>query len=169
MPMPALTIPDVIGAGLAAEARDRLERAGYTRYRLLDRGSYEYIDAPDLPHLVEALHGVASEVAARELVVAQARVVRLLPGDFIFVRHDRVHDDRPVEVVLDLSSSPTSAAEIHYRHRGQVFFVAPSRPGALTLVERGPTVMCNHTYVSKLEANASVVRFILLMRATAPA
>ena len=55
-------------------------------------------------------------------------------------------------------------AEVHYRRRGQVFFRAPCAPGSLAIVERGPTVSCNHTYVSKRHADASVVRLVLLLR-----
>jgi hypothetical protein len=61
-----------------------------------------------------------------------------------------------------------AGAEVHYRHRGQVFFTFPSTPGALALVERGPTVMCNHTYVSQRTPDASVVRLIVLLRDAEP-
>jgi hypothetical protein len=55
-------------------------------------------------------------------------------------------------------------ADVDYRRRGQAFFRAPSAPGSLSVVERGPTVTCNHTYVSKLHAAADVVRLIVLLR-----
>ena len=55
-------------------------------------------------------------------------------------------------------------AEIHYRRRGQVYFRVPCVPNALAIVERGPTVTCNHTYVSKLHPDASVVRLVVLLR-----
>ena len=68
-----------------------------------------------------------------------------------------------VELVLDLSPAALPGAEVRYRHRGQFVFTFPSTPGALALIERSPTVICNHTYVSKLQA-ASVVRLIVLLR-----
>jgi hypothetical protein len=74
-----------------------------------------------------------------------------------------VHEDRPVEVVLDLSPAPAPGAEVHWRHRGQLFFAMPSAPGSLAIVERGPTVMCNHTYVSRRNEGASVVRLMMLL------
>ena len=159
--MPALTVPSAIGEELAGEVRARLEHAGYTRYALLDRASYEDVKTPGEAELLEILRALASEITGRALVVAEARALRLSPGDYVLVRHDRVHDNRPVELVLDLSAAPVPGAAVHYRHRGQVFFAVPSQPGALALVERGPTVMCNHTYVSKLLAGAVVARLVV--------
>jgi hypothetical protein len=163
--MPATLVPSVIGAALAADVRARLAAAGYERYALLDRGSYERSSAGSEAALCEMLLGIASEVTGRALSVAEVRALRLLPGDYLLVRHDRVYDGRPIEVTLDLSALPVRAAEIHYRHRGQVFFVVPSQPGTLAVVERGPTVMANHTYVSRLNEGAEVVRLVLLLRA----
>jgi hypothetical protein len=164
--MPAVVVPDALGAALAAEARARFERAGYTRYALLDRGRYEVSRSPPEAELLAALTAIASEVTGRSLAVADARVLRLGPGDYVLVRHDRVYEDRPVELTLDLSSARVPGAAVHYRHRGQVFFMMASAPGALALVERGPTVMCNHTYVSKRDAAAAVVRLVVLLRAS---
>jgi hypothetical protein len=163
-PLPAVTVPSAVGPALAAEVRARLAQSGYRRYRLVDRGSYDELREPAEPELLRALAGIASEVTARSLVPAESRVLRLDPGDYLLVRHDRVHDDRPVELVLDLSPAVVPGAEVHWRHRGQVFYALPSSPGALAIVERGPTVMCNHTYVSKRNAGASVVRLVVLLR-----
>jgi hypothetical protein len=164
MPMPAVVVDRAVGDVLAGEVRSRLERAGYERYALLDRGSYDEVKSPNEPELLAALTVVAMEVTGRPLVLAESRAVRLSPGDYILVRHDRVHDDRPVELVLDLSAMSVPGAEVHYRHRGQVFFAVSSAPGALAVVERGPTVMCNHRYVSKRYVGAAVVRLIVLLR-----
>lgn len=162
--MPAVTIPTAIGSKIAAELRTRFLDRGYTRYALLDRGSYDGLDAPPIPDLVPIFEGVSSEVTGRALTVASARVLRLLPGDYLLVRHDRVHEERPVELVLDLSPMSVPDAEIHWRHRGQVFFTMRSTPGAMTLVERGPTVMSNHTYVTKRWTGTAVVRLVVLLR-----
>jgi hypothetical protein len=166
-PMPAVVVPHALGAELAADARERLERAGYTRCALLDRGSYDEVRGVDEPELLEALAAIAGEIAGRPLVVAEARALRLLPGDYVLLRHDRVHEDRPVELMLDLSAASVPGAAVHYRHRGQVYFAHPCTPGALSLVERGPTVLCNHTYVSKRHVGASVVRLVVLLRSAA--
>jgi len=163
-PMPAVVVLSAIGAELAAAVRGRLENVGYTRYALLDRASYEHAPAAGETELLEILRALASEITARALVVAEARALRLGPGDYLLVRHDRVHEDRPLELLLDLSPAPVPDAEVHYRHRGQVYFGVPSQPGSLAIVERGPTVMSNHTYVSKLHAGASVVRLVVLLR-----
>jgi len=162
--MPAVIVPSAIGADLAAEARATLEATGYARYTLVDRGSYGFVDDPPLPALLETLVGIASAVTGRELSRVGARVLHFGPGDYLLVRHDRVHEDRPVELVLDLSPRAVPGTAIHYRHRGQVYFAAQSQPGALTIVERGPTVMANHTYVSKRFTDASVVRLVVIAR-----
>ena len=164
MVLPVKVIEDAIDPETCAIARKQLAQAGWTRWSLLDRGSYDFVDAPELPFLLGAVTRLARESAGRELTVDHARAVRMLPGDYVFVRHDRVYDDRPVEVVVDLSASPVAGAEVHYRHRGQVFFVFPSRPGAAAVVERGPAVMRNSTYVSKRLGYAEVVRLFVLLR-----
>ena len=163
-PLPAVIVPAAIGAAVASEVRARLEHAKYTRYALLDRGSYDVLANPAEPELLDVLCGIAVEVTGRSLSLVESRALRLGPGDYLLVRHDRVFDDRPIELVLDLSVAPVPGAEVHWRHRGQVFFTMPSTPGALAIVERGPTVMCNHTYVSKLHAGASIVRLSVLLR-----
>lgn len=163
-PLPAVMVPDAIGAELAEEVRARLTEL-WQRYTLLDRASYDVVRDPPVPELLEALVGLASEITGRGLALAEAKALRLRPGDYVLVRHDRVHEERPVELTLDLSSSPVPGAEVHYRHRGQLFFTFPSRPGALALVERGPTVLCNHTYLSKLHVGAEVVRLVVLLAA----
>jgi hypothetical protein len=157
-------LEDVIDAETAAAARARLADAGWARWRLLDRGSYDFVDAPALPAVTDALVARARAATGRDLAVEHARAVRMLPGDYVFVRHDRVYDDHPIEIVADLSAAPVAGAEVHYRHRGQVFFVFPSRPGAMGIVERGPTVMRNSTYVSKRWTTAEIVRIFLLLR-----
>jgi hypothetical protein len=164
MVLPVKLIDDAIDPETCAIARAQLARTGWTRWSLLDRGSYDFVDAPELPVVTGAIARIARETTGRELAVEHVRAVRMLPGDYVFVRHDRVYDDRPVEVVVDLSAAPVTGAEVHYRHRGQVFFVFPSRPGALAVVERGPTVMRNSTYVSKRLGNVEVVRLFVLLR-----
>ncbi len=160
----AEVIPDVIGTAAAADARDRLERAGYARFALLDRGSYDVVHSPAEPELLGALAALASQRTGRPLAVVDARVLRLVAGDYLLAHHDQVHVDLPIELVLDLSPAPVPGAAVHYRRRGQAFFVVPSAPGTLSIVERGPTVMCNHTYVSKRFSDACVIRLVALLR-----
>lgn len=162
-PLPAVIVPDAIGAEAAARLRARFATAGYARYALLDRGSYEVLASPAEAELAEVLAGIATEVTGRTLRIVETRVLRLGPGDYVLVRHDRVYENRPVELVLDLSPAAAPGAEVHWRHRGQVFFTMPSAPGTLAVVERGPTVMSNHTYVSRRNADASIVRFTMLL------
>lgn len=151
----ALVIPD---------AFDRLRPtfAGWTRYGLLDRGSYEFIDGPR--QLEREIIELAERSTSRTgLAIRQWRALRLVAGDYILTEHDRLHDDNPVEVTIVVSSSPVDA-EVHYRRRGQVFLRVPSVPGTASVVERGPTVTCNHTYVSKRDPRACVIRIVALLK-----
>jgi hypothetical protein len=245
----AEVVPDAITPALAAELRARV--AHYTRYALLDRGSYEHavIDEPALfTRLVGIVEkrlalaggaamgasamgagamgagssamgvgamgagamdagssamgvgamgagamgagssamgaassasgagpsamgpgssaGTGSSAGAGSMgvrSVVEARVLRFSPGDYLLAHADRVYEGNPIEIVLDLSDGVTPGAEVHYRRRGAVFFRVPSAPCSLAIVERGPTVTCNHTYVSKRHAG-SVVRLVALVR-----
>jgi len=160
----AMVVDDVVGPSRAAEVRGRLARTGYTRYALLDRGSYELLADPQEPALLAALTEIAARMTGRALAVAEARALRLGPGDYLLAHHDRLHEDHPVELTLDLSPASVPGAELHYRRRGQVYFRVPCVPGSLAIVERGPTVSCNHTYVSKRNPVARIVRLMLLLR-----
>jgi hypothetical protein len=160
----AVVVPDVLGSGLAAELRARLDRGGYARYALADRGSYEVREAPDEPALFGALAALAARTTGRTLAVTEARALRLRAGDYLLAHHDRLRDDHPVEIMLDVSAASVAGAEVHYRRRGQVFLRVASAPGAASIVERGPTVNCNHTYVSKLHAGAEVVRLVVRLK-----
>jgi len=157
-------VPEVVDATTAADLRRRFERAGYERYGLLDRGSYDVLLDPAEPALIGRLVELARTQSGRALVVTEARVLRLRPGDYLLAHHDRPRDGLPLELVLDLSPSAVPGAEVHYRRRGKVVFRVETTPGALAIVERGPSVTCNHTYVSKLHASAEVVRLVLLLQ-----
>lgn len=159
----ALAIPGAIDPDAAAAARARFERRGYTRYALYDRGSYDVLHDPDEPTLIALATRAAERATGHPLTLASARVVRLVAGDYVLAHHDRIHDDNPVEVTLDLSPAPVPDADVHYRRSGQVFFRFPCTPGGLAIVERGVTVTCNHTYVSKLHESAQIVRFVILL------
>lgn len=133
---------------------------GWRRYTLLDRGSYDVIERVEEPALFARLGARVGRT------ITLARAFRLVPGDYILAHHDQFHDDLPLELVLDLSPAPVPA-EIHYRRRGAVVLRVPCVPRSLAIVERGPAVTRNHTYVSKLHAGAVVVRLVMLARAGA--
>ena len=78
----ATIVPDAIGAGIAADLRARFDRVGYARYALLDRGSYDELPVPGEPETIAALITIAAEITERTLVLAEARVLRLVPGDY---------------------------------------------------------------------------------------
>jgi hypothetical protein len=160
---------DVIGSRTATIVPDLAANASirggwsWSRYTLLDRGSFDYARDVDEPDLAARAIVQASKITERTLKLVESRVLRLGPGDYLLARHDRVYERFPIEVTIDLSPSPVEGAEIHYRRRGQVYFRVPSAPGSAAIVERGPTVTCNHTYVSKRHLDASVVRLVLLL------
>jgi hypothetical protein len=160
---------DVIGSRTATIVADLAAnasiRGGWTwsRYTLLDRGSYDYARDVDEPELAARAIAEASKVTERTLRLVESRALRLGPGDYLLAHHDRVYERFPIEVTIDLSPSPVEGAEIHYRRRGAVFFRVPSAPGSAAIVERGPTVTCNHTYISKRHLAACVVRLVLLL------
>jgi len=103
----AAIVPEVIGPSLAARARDSLEHAGYRRYALYDRGSYDVLADPEDPALFGALVEIAAHTTGRLLALAEARALRLGPGDYLLAHHDRIHDDHPVELVLLRGSTAT--------------------------------------------------------------
>lgn len=165
-PLPAVLVPDALPAARLAELREALARASSHRETRIDRASFEELWLEDdalRTSLEQELVARASSVTGRRLAIFAIRFVRFVPGDYALTRADHVHEDRPVEVVLDVSRAHVPGAEVHYRHRGQVFFVVPSAPGTLAVVERGPTVLANHTYVSKRIADAEVLRVIALL------
>lgn len=134
--------------------------AAWTRYALVDRGSYEHAELDPPPALV----ALASDITGRTLRPLWARAVRLVPGDYILAHHDHAHDDHRVELMLDLSPAVVPGAEVRYRRRGAVMFRFPSQPGAASIVERDPTMQCYHTYVSKLHASGTcIVRLVVLL------
>jgi sarcosine oxidase gamma subunit len=160
----ATIVPEAVGPTLAAEVRAQLDRTGYTRFALLDRGSYEVAMEPDEPALVAALAGVAREVTGRSVVLVDARALRLGPGDYVLAHHDRRHADPLVELMLDLSAASVPGADVHYRRHGKVVFHVVSRPGALSVVERSAETSCHHAYVSKRYVGACVVRLVVRLR-----
>lgn len=95
-----------------------------------------------------------------------ARALRFGPGDYTLAHHDPFHDGMPIEIIADLSppQPPLPEASVYYRRRGQAFFVVPVQPGAVSIVERGPAVNCNHGYVSLRYPKADIVRLVLLLR-----
>lgn len=160
----ALLLADAVTPAVAATARQAFADAGWQRYRFIDRGSYEFVDAPPVAGLLTAMVALASQQTGRALQLQAARALRLVAGDYTLAHHDTFHEAMPIELTLDLSTQPVADAGVHYRRRGHVFFVMPSQPGAVALVERGPAVTCSHAYVSKRWLAADVQRLVLLLR-----
>ena len=96
-------------------------------------------------------------------VVRACFAVRLRAGDYVLAHHDLVESGpiAGVEVMFDLSEAVVPGAVVHYRRRGQVYAELPSDPSAAAVVERGPAVTSNHTYLSKAVGAATVVRLVV--------
>jgi hypothetical protein len=157
----AIVIPDAIDREVLAAAREQL--TGWRRYALLDRGSYDVIDDVRDSVLAYAIVELARRVTGRMPATVEARALRLRAGDYLLAHHDRLYEDNPVEVIVDLSPAPV-AAEVHYRRRGQTFLRVPCVPGTASVVERGPSINCNHTYVSLRDPDACVLRVVALLK-----
>jgi hypothetical protein len=143
----AVVLPDAIARESLRQAREQL--AGWRRYALLDRGSYDVIENPGV--LAREIVELAERATSRSgLAIRESRVLRLVAGDYL------------LEVMIDLSPAPVDA-EVHYRRRGQTFLRVPSVPGTASVVERGPAITCNHTYVSKRDPDACVIRVVALL------
>jgi hypothetical protein len=149
----ALLVPDAAGCAVPDVA--------WQRYRQIDQASYDFVDDMMLP-ITSAIVERAATQLDRKLAVRSTRLLRLRAGDYLLAHHDRFHEDNPVELMLDLSPASVPGAEAHYRRRGAVFFRMPCVPRMLAIVERGPTVSCNHTYISKLVPDALVIRYVVL-------
>lgn len=157
----ATVVPDVVGAAAAAEVRGRLAGAGWVRFGLVDRGSYDRVEPVAELALCERLVAMAAALTEQSLRLREVWALRLGAGDYLLAHHDRVPEDRVVEVTLDLSAAAVAGAEVHYRRRGQVYVRVPCVPGSLAVVERDAEVTCHHTYVSKRHTGAEVVRLVL--------
>lgn len=162
----ALLLADALTPDVTVAARAALAQHGYARYTLIDRGRYDFIVDP-VPALCTMLQQVASQHTQRELQIVASRALRFGPGDYALAHHDPFHDGMPIEVMADLSvlpHAPLTEAGVYYRRRGQAFFVVPVQPSAVSIVERGPAVHCNHGYVSLRCPDAEVVRLVVLLR-----
>lgn len=135
----------------------------WERYALIDRGSYEIARDVDEPELATLAARAASRAMNRDVTVRETRALRLSPGDYLLAHHDRLYENFPIEVMFDVSPREVPGADVYYRRRGKPFFRFPSQPGAAAIVERGPTVTCNHSYVSKLHAGVTVLRLVMLL------
>lgn len=124
---------------------------GYQRFTAIDRGSYDFIEAPDAPDLLRAAQALV------DADFAGARIVRLHPGDYVLARADDPR--RGTEVVFDLSTGSRPDGALQYRQHGQVFFQVPNQPGAAAIVPRTLSVSANHQYLSKLHTG-DIVRWI---------
>ena len=86
----ALVVPDAIRPALATAMRARCDGRGYVRYALLDRGSYEVqrdVAAAE-PELAALALDAARRATGRTLVVAESRVLRLSPGDYLLAHQE---------------------------------------------------------------------------------
>jgi hypothetical protein len=154
---------DVFDATIATRLRFAFETNGYQRYRLLDRGRYQFIETSFLQEMSPMI-ALASTVTKRSVTCVSTRVIRLKAGDFLLAHHDQFDQDLPIELTVDISQHAVPDADIVYRRRGQAFFSLPARPLCAAVVERGPAVNCHHSYISKRNLDAEIVRIVMKLR-----
>ena len=128
----------------------------FRRFAQRDAACYDVADLAEVPHVARA-----AELLGRPLRVESARVVRLHPGDYALARHDAFAEG--VDLVVDLSPHAVAGAELVWLRRGAPFFRMAALPGTAALVERGPTVVCYHGYVSK-RSEHPVIRLVARLR-----
>lgn len=164
--LPAVVVPGALSEPAAAELRAELSAAGFEPYWLADHGRYEVNDALAAPELFDSLREIAEHLAGAGLEVQAARWLGLRRGSYSLLRDDVMvaGQERSVELTLDLSAGSCGEAEVVYTHRGQVYFAAPQRPGALALVERGPTVRRYDRYLTHRVGAAEILRLRMALR-----
>lgn len=162
-------VENAVPATLARDAVAELDAQGWTRYAMIDRGQYDYIDSPSttgpratavsVRSLVELMTRLASQQLGFDVRAVSTRAVRLSPGDYALSHHDLRHDEPLLECIADLSAGASEFAA-HYREGGRPHFVVPNQPLAISLVARTAASAANHTYVSKLHRGPAITRFI---------
>jgi hypothetical protein len=84
-------------------------------------------------------------------------------GDYALARDDAAELERHLELTLDVSVIATGGADICYTHRGQLFYAVPQIPGAVGLVQRGPTIRRYDRYLNHRAGDAEVIRLRLAL------
>jgi hypothetical protein len=156
-PMPAVLVPGVLSSAWAAQLRTRLAQSGWEPFRLAHRGHYDQNERFEAPALWDELREFVSQLTGERLQQEKFRWLRFLPGGYALLRDD-LPGETSYELQLDLSAEKAPDAEVCYCHRRQVYWVVAPQPGALSLVQRGPTVQRYERYLSKLHAQAELVR-----------
>lgn len=146
----------------AAGVRAGMAAAGYVRYGLVDRGSYETCARIEAREVIEQVRRVAEQATDRRLRVEDVRGLRLRAGDYLLAHHDGAFEG--VEGVIDVSARVVPGAEVHWRRNGKVFLRMPGVVGTAAIVERGLAVQAHHTYVSRRYEDAEIVRIVVRMR-----
>jgi hypothetical protein len=162
--IPSVVLPGALSGPAAAALREQLAEAGVQPYWVADRGRYEMNDTLEAPELFESLRELAEHLAGAHFTVESARWLRLRRGSYALLRDDAPLAERHLELTLDLSAGSSGEAEVIYTHRGQIFFAAPQQPGALALVERGPTVRRYDRYLTHCVGDAEIVRLRMALR-----
>ena len=168
MPVPAVMVPGAVSTELAAAIRAELSGLTFIPYFVADRGRYAYRDDLEVTELFDSLVALAEHLADEPLRIADSRFYSLGRGDYALRKDAPAPAARRLELTVDLSQRATGQGEVVYAHRGQVFFVAPQEPGAVSLVDRQPTVDRYDRYLGHRVGDARVLRLRLLLDPRAP-
>ncbi|MEO7329171.1 MAG: hypothetical protein ABI193_11360 [Minicystis sp.] len=156
---PAVVVPAAIRDEGAEQIRAGLAATGLQPFQLAHRGRYAYRDDFVDGALFARLRAVAEHIAEAALVIGEARITRLVQGDYVLSRDDRAPEGRSLELTLDLSlEGELGGGEVCYTHRGQLIFVVPQAPGNLSIVARGPSIRRYERYLGHLAGEREIVR-----------
>lgn len=157
--VPAVVIPAALRDEGAEQIRGRLAESGLRPFHLAHRGRYARSDSFHDEALFTRLGAIAEHVAGAPLTQREARITRLVHGDYALTRDDTPPEGRSLELTLDLSlEGELGGGEVCYTHRGQLIFVVPQVPGNLSLVERGPSIRRYERYLGHRAGDREIVR-----------
>lgn len=164
---PLAVLADAIGPDERASLRNRLaEHPGQQVFSVADRGHYRLWPGYREPALCARLSELAAHIVGAPLAPHEQRWACFGHRDYALVRDD--DQRRPalaawVEVILDLSTAATGAAEVVYS--GPDGAVAlPQIPGLLAVVGRSGETRRYERYLSHQVGRARVHRLTLVLR-----
>lgn len=156
--LPAIALEGALDAHECANARAHFELHAWRECPRADLGRYlRAALAPGEPWLGPWI-ALASSIVRTTLVASAADVTRLARGGYVLTRDELAKRTGDFELIVDLSPAASGAGEACYRHRGELFFVAPQTTGSVALVGRGPTITRYDRYLPHTVGDAEVWR-----------
>lgn len=162
--VPAVLLGDLISEAIAARLREQV-RPGLRPFYIADRGRYQVDETLNEPELFASLADLASSILDVPLVVARARWVRMVHGDYALSKDDDrlwAGMTRHSEMVLDFSAAQSDDAQIVYTGDKGAFWI-PQQPRGGALVDRRQPVVRYDRYLTHRVGDAEVFRLSLAL------